>query len=76
VKCPEEGCEGEIIEKRTKKGKLFYGCNRYPDCKFASWNKPVDIICENCGAPALFEEKNGETFSCVRCKSKFEKDAL
>ncbi len=76
VKCIEENCDGEITEKRTKKGKRFYGCTRYPDCKFASWNRPVNYICKNCGAPALFEEKDGETVSCVRCKSKFEKDAV
>jgi SAM-dependent methyltransferase len=40
VKCPECS-EGEIIERRSKKGKTFYGCNRYPDCKFVAWGKPV-----------------------------------
>lgn len=37
-KCPD--CEGTIIEKRTKKGKIFYGCNNYPKCKYATWKKP------------------------------------
>jgi len=37
-KCPD--CEGMIIEKRTKRGKIFYGCNNYPKCKYASWKKP------------------------------------
>jgi DNA topoisomerase-1 len=37
-KCPE--CDGKIVEKRTKKGKIFYGCSNYPDCKYASWTKP------------------------------------
>ena len=37
-KCPD--CEGTIIEKRTKRGKVFYGCNNYPKCKYASWKKP------------------------------------
>jgi len=37
-KCPE--CDGMIVEKRTKKGKIFYGCNNYPKCKYATWNKP------------------------------------
>ena len=40
-KCPE--CEGTIIEKRTKKGKIFYGCNNYPKCKYASWKKPENV---------------------------------
>lgn len=39
VKCPEDG--GEIIERKTKKGRLFYGCSNYPNCKYASWNKPT-----------------------------------
>ncbi len=37
-KCPE--CDGTIVEKRTKKGKIFYGCNNYPKCKYATWDKP------------------------------------
>ena len=41
-KCPE--CEnGMVVEKKTKKGKLFYGCNNYPKCKYATWNKPENI---------------------------------
>jgi len=41
IKCPTEGCKGEICEKRTKTGRVFYGCSRYPDCKFSTWNKPL-----------------------------------
>ncbi|MDH4226998.1 MAG: type I DNA topoisomerase [Deltaproteobacteria bacterium] len=40
VPCPEEGCTGKVIERRTKKGRVFYGCSRYPDCKYASWVEP------------------------------------
>ena len=38
LKCPEDG--GDVIIKRTKKGKMFYGCSNYPNCKWASWTKP------------------------------------
>jgi len=76
VKCPEKGCDGEIIEKKSRKGKLFYGCSRYPDCKFASWNKPVNVACRNCGSPTLIESKNGETLSCPRCKSTFDRETV
>jgi DNA topoisomerase-1 len=38
VKCPEDG--GEIVEKKTKRGKLFWGCSNYPDCNYATWTKP------------------------------------
>ena len=72
VKCPREGCDGEIVEKRSKKGRVFYGCNRYPECKFASWTKPVAVVCPSCGSPTLTEVKNGESLSCPRCKSTFE----
>ena len=41
IKCPSEGCSGDICEKRTKTGRVFYGCSRYPDCKFSTWTKPV-----------------------------------
>ncbi len=47
VKCPL--CEGEIIERRSKKGKKFYGCSSYPQCEFVSWDKPVDKKCPQCG---------------------------
>lgn len=47
VKCPT--ChEGEIIERKTKKNRLFYGCSRYPDCEFTSWDKPVGRACPKC----------------------------
>ena len=76
VKCPEKDCDGNLLEKRTKKGKVFYGCSRYPDCKFASWDKPVNNECPNCGSPALIEHKNGESFKCPRCKSKFDRESI
>ena len=56
VKCPEKGCAGEILEKRSKHGKIFYGCSRYPDCTFAVWDRPVDKKCPECGADFLVEK--------------------
>lgn len=49
VKCPKCG-EGEVIQRKSKYGKIFYGCNRYPDCDFVSWNEPVKENCPECGA--------------------------
>ena len=49
VKCPQCG-EGDIIERRSRRGKTFYSCNRYPDCKFALWDKPTGEKCEKCGS--------------------------
>ncbi|HOS87872.1 MAG TPA: type I DNA topoisomerase [Candidatus Pacearchaeota archaeon] len=58
VFCPS--CEqGEIIGKKTKKGKLFYGCSKWPDCDFALWDKPTGEKCPHCGA--LMVEKNKKT---------------
>jgi len=37
VSCPEDGCEGTLVERRTKKGRIFYGCSKYPACKHATW---------------------------------------
>lgn len=47
VKCPTCG-EGDLVEKKSRKGKVFYGCNRYPDCGFVSWDKPTSKRCPQC----------------------------
>lgn len=48
VKCPK--CQkGEVIQRKSKYGKIFYGCNKYPDCDFVSWNEPVEEKCPECG---------------------------
>lgn len=68
VQCPEPGCQGEIVEKRSKRGKVFYGCNRYPECTFATWDKPVAQQCPVCGAPYLVEKtskREGTYLTCV-----------
>ncbi len=62
VSCPE--CkEGELVERRTKRGKLFYSCSKYPECKFAIWNKPVKRTCTECGSKVMEEKK--EEYVCV-----------
>ena len=60
--CPK--CGGKIIEKKTKRGKIFYGCNNYPKCKYASWDKPTGNLCKECGEP-LVEKNDSET--CPNC---------
>ncbi|MEK7596337.1 MAG: type I DNA topoisomerase, partial [Patescibacteria group bacterium] len=63
IKCPK--CQtGEIIMKKTRKGRIFYGCSRYPDCDLAAWQKPTGRLCVECGA-ALVELKNS-----VKCSNK------
>jgi DNA topoisomerase-1 len=66
--CPEPGCSGRIVEKRSKRGKVFYGCSKYPDCKFASWDKPVPRPCPDCGARFLVEKetkRDGRFLKCI-----------
>ena len=74
ISCPESECSGEIVEKRSKKGRLFYGCTNYPKCSFVSWDKPVNKACPNCEANFLVEKvsKSEEsTLKCVGCKAQF-----
>jgi len=56
VPCAKSGCGGELIERRSKRGKVFYGCLKYPECDFVLWNKPVSEQCPQCGAPYLLEK--------------------
>jgi DNA topoisomerase-1 len=56
VPCPKSGCGGELIERRSKRGKVFYGCAKYPECDFVLWNKPVPEQCPQCGSPYLLEK--------------------
>ncbi len=51
VRCPKKGCTGEIVERKSRRGKTFYGCSNYPDCDFVLWNKPVPDPCPVCNAP-------------------------
>jgi len=72
MKCPK--CkEGDVIERKTKRKRIFYGCSRYPACDFASWDKPYDQPCDTCGSPFMtlkYSEKRGEYLRCPSCKSE------
>jgi len=67
VKCPEKDCTGELVQKISKKGKVFYSCSRFPKCKFAIWDKPVPKPCPSCGKPFLVEKttKKGTVLQCL-----------
>jgi DNA topoisomerase-1 len=72
VLCPE--CStGEIVERRSKRG-TFYGCNRWPECNFVAWGKPVSEKCPECGSPYMVEKwlKAGAVWQCPNpdCKHK------
>jgi len=67
VACPQ--CkEGKVIERRSKKGRIFYGCDRYPECDYVSWDKPVSKPCPSCGS-AMVEKRNrsGGKLKCTSC---------
>jgi DNA topoisomerase I len=72
VACPECGAAhgGEIEEKRSRRGKTFYSCNRYPECKFALWNRPVPKPCPDCGAPFLVEKTTKRTGTRLVCQTE------
>ncbi|PLX46846.1 MAG: type I DNA topoisomerase [Desulfobulbaceae bacterium] len=70
VKCPEEGCPGEIIKKVSKRGKVFYSCDQYPKCTFALWDKPVAQVCPECGSSYLLEKKTKKDGHHLRCPDK------
>ncbi|MEK3886988.1 type I DNA topoisomerase [Bacillus sp. FSL K6-3431] len=70
VKCPT--CEkGEIIERKSKKKRIFYGCDRYPECEFISWDKPIERVCPKCSNTLVEKKlKKGIQVQCVNCDYK------
>ena len=74
MKCPKCGEEngGEIVKRRSKKGKTFYSCSRYPDCDYISWNPPTGEKCPECGEE-LF--RRGKTRFCQACGYKEQDQA-
>jgi DNA topoisomerase-1 len=70
VACFEKGCEGTILEKKSKRGKVFYGCSKYPDCSFASWDKPVNEKCPDCDSVFLVAKETKKDGKFLKCPSK------
>jgi DNA topoisomerase I len=67
IVCPEPNCPGELVEKKSRRGKIFYGCDEYPKCQFTVWNKPINKACPRCGARFLVEKitkKQGTLHYC------------
>ncbi len=69
VRCPQEGCDGAIVERKTRKGRTFYSCTNYPNCTYALWDKPIPEKCPQCGFPFLVE-KHGKGGLTKRCPKK------
>ncbi|MFQ6067620.1 MAG: type I DNA topoisomerase [bacterium] len=70
VSCPSPGCEGEIIERLSKKGRIFYGCSRFPQCRFVLKTEPVAENCPHCENPYLIKVKND--LKCPECGKRME----
>jgi DNA topoisomerase-1 len=57
-----------VVERKSRRGKIFFGCSNYPDCDFVLWNRPVNETCPQCGAPYLVEKttkKHGRQVLCM-----------
>jgi len=65
--CPRDGCGGRIVERRSRRGRVFFGCNNYPKCDFVTWYRPIAESCPSCGNPYVLEKitkKDGTTLFC------------
>jgi DNA topoisomerase-1 len=75
VKCPQPDCGGDLVEKRTRRGKTFFACNHYPKCTYALWNRPIPKPCPECKAPFLvekFDKRSGPKIVCINRDCGYE----
>ena len=74
VKCPKCG-QGTIVERKSKRGTVFYGCDKYPDCDFVLWNEPTGETCPECGALLVKKVlKKGDVITCSNIKCHYKKE--
>ncbi len=74
VTCPEDG--GDVVEQRSKRGRIFYGCSNFPTCRWASWDEPVAQPCPNCGGLLVKTGRDKSRLRCAGCGSQFGLDIL
>jgi len=67
VKCPKDG--GDLVERKTRKGRIFYGCANYPKCDFTTWKRPLPLPCPQCGG--LLVIANKQHAQCLACNEQF-----
>ncbi len=72
VQCPKDN--GDLVERKTRKGRIFYGCANYPDCDFTSWKQPLPTPCPECGALLVIAKKN--LAQCLECEETFPLDEV
>jgi DNA topoisomerase-1 len=69
--CPEDGCGGQIVQRRSKRGRTFYGCTNYPTCTFSAWQRPVAKTCPQCQTSYLLEKRSKNApDAMLQCPSK------
>ncbi len=70
VKCPQPDCGGDLVQKRTKKGRSFFACSNYPKCEYALWDRPIPKACPTCQAPFLVEKVSKQDGRSVQCRNQ------
>ncbi len=70
VKCPQPDCGGDLVQKRTKKGRSFFACSHYPKCEYALWDRPINKACPTCQAPFLIEKVSKQAGRSVQCRNE------
>ena len=68
VRCPVDG--GEVVERRTRKGRIFYGCANYPGCTYVSWDRPTGRMCPTCGSMLVAKRARRGTAPTIVCSNK------
>jgi DNA topoisomerase I len=78
IACPEPGCTGELLERRSKRGRVFYGCSAYPACKFVVWQRPIAEACPRCAAAFITERtaRGRVTRACVKEGCDFREEVV
>ena len=72
VPCPDD--DGEIVKRKTRRGRVFYGCSNYPECEFSSWKLPIPVPCPNCKGLLVVENKHH--VNCLKCEEQFLRDEI
>lgn len=72
VTCPE--CGGELVEKKTKRGRIFYSCDNYPECEFSSWKRPIPTPCPKCAGLLVKHKK--DMIKCLKCEEEFDVEEI
>ncbi len=76
IACPQPGCTGQLVARRSRRGRVFYGCSAYPGCTFAVWQRPIPEPCPKCGAAFVTERplKGRVVRRCAREECDFERE--